>query len=348
MKISFNSNPSRQEWGQLLKETPDNNFSLSWLYGEVSREKYGQISMYPLRVIASVAGQPRLMVQARVREKRIAPGVSITHVLYGSFFGTGIGSLGQDGKTEILPQLMAHIRKTVSRRSHPLFYQTHTVILRNGDALSHLMKDMGASFEKMYTPILNLAQGKDAIWQNMKSLGRQSIRQGKQREVTVEEISNEEGIEIFYRMEKLYKDSRWFETEDSFRRHLKTLIDSGNIRLFLAKVNDNFTSAMALVTYEDKMAYAIGAMDRDFQWHRPSNVLQWEVIKWGIRNGYSEYDMMGIHISKDDPTYSIGKFKASFGPEIRHLSVFSLSNLKIFGFNNPFLLALAKLVRKQK
>jgi lipid II:glycine glycyltransferase (peptidoglycan interpeptide bridge formation enzyme) len=79
----------------------------------------------------------------------------------------------------------------------------------------------------------------------------------------------------------------------------------------------NKPAAGAIITvYNNKMFYYQGASDYELtKESQATNLLQYEIIKYGKTNNYIQYDLGGadLHLTKESPLYGVYSFKKSFG-----------------------------------
>jgi lipid II:glycine glycyltransferase (peptidoglycan interpeptide bridge formation enzyme) len=80
-------------------------------------------------------------------------------------------------------------------------------------------------------------------------------------------------------------------------------------------------------------------MKKRFNAYRPSNLLQWNIIKWANNSGYTQYNMVWAPLP-GYPEYSITRFKLGFGGCLKEVHIYfkKQSNPRYFFYkiNNIF------------
>jgi peptidoglycan pentaglycine glycine transferase (the second and third glycine) len=85
---------------------------------------------------------------------------------------------------------------------------------------------------------------------------------------------------------------------------------------------DKIIMAGALfITYANEITYLFSGAYREYMNFNAQYRIQWEMIKYGLSNGYKRYNFGGIsgHFDKDDPIYGIYAFKRGFNGNVEEL-----------------------------
>jgi lipid II:glycine glycyltransferase (peptidoglycan interpeptide bridge formation enzyme) len=93
--------------------------------------------------------------------------------------------------------------------------------------------------------------------------------------------------------------------------------DPGRLRLFLATKDDDVLAATTLVTVGRHAWYSYGASTTASRDLRPSNAVQWAMIRAAHESGCTVYDLRGIGdaLASDDPLFGLIRFKLGTGGE---------------------------------
>lgn len=81
----------------------------------------------------------------------------------------------------------------------------------------------------------------------------------------------------------------------------------GKLRVLLAMYQGTVVAGGLFLVGPDTIYFCDGASLREFGHVRANNLVQWEVIRWGARDRFRTYDMVGANIA------SIARFKRGFG-----------------------------------
>lgn len=172
-----------------------------------------------------------------------------------------------------------------------------------------------------WTQIIDLTKTEEELLKNLHPKTRYNIGLAKKRGVVITEMTNEEGFEIF---QKLY-----FETckRQGYRGHdneyhkivFETLKDKiGHI--FVANyVENGKTTPLAsyhVFTFNDVMYYVYGGSSLEHKNVMAPNLLMWEVIQFGKKNGFSTFDMWGSSppdYDRNNPWGGFTRFKEGYG-----------------------------------
>ena len=102
---------------------------------------------------------------------------------------------------------------------------------------------------------------------------------------------------------------------------LKSQVSAADDRIGEAKELKNKYGNKAIMAgamfmlYGDEIVYLFSGTRTDFMTLKSQYLLQWDIMKYGIKNGYSLHNFYGINgrIEKDDDRYGVYTFKRSFG-----------------------------------
>ncbi|OCC14659.1 hypothetical protein DBT_1974 [Dissulfuribacter thermophilus] len=171
--------------------------------------------------------------------------------------------------------------------------------------------DSSWKVSKPETLILSLDRTQEDLWKSFEGRARTAIRKAIKSGVNVHLIHNpEKELDTFYEM-----------LEEVHRRHGRKPVFPKKFYESIFKVNSEYASlygaeyngkwiAMAFILkYKNWMNYHSAGSLRAFRQLGANNLLQWEIIKDGLRAEYILYDLgggSGIH--------GIEKFKMAFRP----------------------------------
>ena len=113
--------------------------------------------------------------------------------------------------------------------------------------------------------------------------------------------------------------------------------------LFLAKYKDQTLVAWILFVYKDTLYYPYGASSNEHREAMASNLMMWEVIKFGKKLVLKKFDMWGAlsnNPDRNDSWYGFHRFKEGYAP--KHIESVGSFDLVI----NPMLYQLYKILDK--
>ena len=99
-----------------------------------------------------------------------------------------------------------------------------------------------------------------------------------------------------------------------FEAAFDVLLPRGMIKFVIARVGPVAVACSAELLYKDTIYGWYGGSDRSYSSYIPNDLLMWNVLEWGARNGYHVYDFGGA--GKPEEAYGVRAFKAKFGGEL--------------------------------
>ena len=81
------------------------------------------------------------------------------------------------------------------------------------------------------------------------------------------------------------------------------------------------------MTYGDELVYLFSGSDGDYLFFGGQYLVQWDMIKYAIRNNFKKYNFYGINgnFSKEDKRHGLYEFKKGFdGTVIEYIGDFDL------------------------
>lgn len=162
--------------------------------------------------------------------------------------------------------------------------------------------------------VIPLDFSRDSILQTFSESSRRAVRRA-QKLGTVVRAS--EDYERFYRiLEKNLRLRHGVKPTHSLEElQLLHRIYPDDIRLFAAYHDEKMVAGVVMFVCNQKVVLAFYiSHDDDFQQFRGVNLLFYEIIDWGITNGYDFLDF-GIFTVNEDPNWGLARFKESFGAQ---------------------------------
>jgi len=152
----------------------------------------------------------------------------------------------------------------------------------------------------------------EKIFEQFKPEGRTAARRSKKLGVTIRET---EDLDAFYTILKKNLSLRHQVKPTHTLEELKKLhkIFPDRVIQFGAYLENQMIAGVTNFICNDRVMLAFYiSHDDDFQKYRPVNSLFYEIIHWAILNHFQYLDF-GIFTVNEDPNWSLGKFKESFG-----------------------------------
>ena len=156
---------------------------------------------------------------------------------------------------------------------------------------------------------------------NMHQKTRYNLRLAEKRGVEIIEDSSEVGFEDYWKlMEETTKRQGFFAHGKEYHCKMwQTMTESGMGHLFKAVYEGKTLTAWMVFILNDTIYYPYGASSNENREVMASNLMMWEVIRYGKKQGCRLFDMWGsLGPTPDikDPWYGFHKFKQGYGAEL--------------------------------
>jgi len=176
----------------------------------------------------------------------------------------------------------------------------------------------GFAYEDHLDILFDLSESEDDLWKGMKNSCRKNINKSYRNNIKVEEINlgdNKLLIESFNILKNVYLRIKLpFPDKTLFENAVKYLCNKKYLHTQGAFLQDELIGIRILLCYK-KILYDwyAGAKD-EFLSYKPNDILPWEIMKWGIKNGYEMFDFGGA--GKPDIPYGVRDYKLKFGGKL--------------------------------
>ena len=222
--------------------------------------------------------------------------------------------------------------KNVAKHNNCIFIQIEPNIFQS-DKTKHDLLALGFSpsahplFTK-YSFQLDLTKSEDELLKNMSQKTRYNIRVAQKHGVTVNEESSdaaftsylqltEETItrQKFFAHTKKYHTLMW-ETLKNLKKYDQNKLQA---HLFIASLNQQPLTAWIIFIFHDMIYYPYGASSSQHRDAMSSNLMMWNVIKYGKKLGLKIFDMwgsLGPNPDTKDPWFGFNRFKQGYGPQL--------------------------------
>ena len=171
------------------------------------------------------------------------------------------------------------------------------------------------------TLFLDLTQSLDDLLANFESKTRYNIRLSVRKGVQVKEMTNIEGVDIFYKIyiETAKRDTFIIHPYEYYKRVVEKLADKGMVHIFFAYYRGKPIAGVYIFSFGHKIWYMYGASLNKYRNVMPNQAIHWEVIKWAKEKGYKTYDLWGIPVNPHPkhPLFGVYRFKKGFGGELK-------------------------------
>jgi lipid II:glycine glycyltransferase (peptidoglycan interpeptide bridge formation enzyme) len=191
-----------------------------------------------------------------------------------------------------------------------------------GEAISKKLVSSPHPLFPDWTQILPLNHNTEELLKKMKSKTRYNIKIAIKNGVTVAEETDNEGYTSF---EKLYFDTVNRQTYHGHNREYHRIVftkmrEGAIAHILVARYKNEPLAAYELFLFKDKLYYPYGGSSANHKNTMASNLLMFEAIKFGIKNGATEFDMWGSappNFSKKTSWSGFTRFKEGYGTQYK-------------------------------
>jgi len=301
----------------------DNNFSL---------EKFNQLATHPLQSWEWGEARKKMGIEVlRLGEFKKDQLVNIFQLTFHKIPLTNlkIGYLPRSvyPSEEILEFLFDYAKKnhTIFIKFEP-YVENYKFKIKNLELIKNSKFKIINSSHPLFpewTMILDLKKSEEELLKEMKSKTRYNIRLAEKKGVTVKEMSDNKGFEIF---SKLYFDTckkqQYFGHTKKYHQIIWETLKNSQAHILVAFFKNTPLAAYELFYFNNIFYYPYGGTALEYRNLMGSNLLMWEVIKLGKKLGADTFDMwgsLGPNYDPNDPWAGFTRFKEGYNAKFTQM-----------------------------
>lgn len=141
--------------------------------------------------------------------------------------------------------------------------------------------------------IIHLDPNPDVVEEKLHKMHVRNIKTAKKRGVEIVHGTSLEFLDSFYAMHLQTRSRQGVPIQPRifFNRLRTDVLEKGLGFISMAQKDGKNIAGAVYLHYKNTLVYKYGASLAEFQKLRPNNLLFWEAIEWGCKNGYSQLDM---------------------------------------------------------
>lgn len=227
-------------------------------------------------------------------------------------YGGTLCKMNEDGKRALAAVLIDH-KRTTGRGV--LFTE-----LRHQNDLSEYLpvySQCGFEYQEQLNYLVDLTGSEEEVFGRIGARTRKHIRREQKKGlVVVEQAQHFEQVKLVYNMlVKSYLEAQVPIADISlFEAAFKILLPLNMVKFWLVRNGDETIASSVELLYKDIVYGWYGGVNRAYSHLNPSELLTWEILKWGAQNGYRTYDFGGAGIPNEK--YGVRDFKSKFGGQL--------------------------------
>lgn len=250
-------------------------------------------------------------------------------------------SIGYIPKGKLPSKELLTMLKELGKQHNCIFIQLEPDVIKNSvqewnPLILGLQPAAHPLFTK-YTFLIDLTKTEEELLKNMHAKTRYNIRVAQKHGVVVTEDNSEKSFthylhlteettkrQKFYAHTKHYHTLMWETLKNQKPEINNHHFNNLRAHLFTAQYKPAEGKELTLTSYilfvfHDTLYYPYGASSNQYRNVMASNLLMWEVIRFGKRLGLTRFDMWGAvspDTPKDNPWQGFHRFKEGYGPTL--------------------------------
>lgn len=189
----------------------------------------------------------------------------------------------------------------------------------------HLEKSAHPLFTR-FTFELDLSKSEEELLQQMSQKTRYNVRLAQKKGVTVSEESSTEAFNAYLHLvQETTRRQGFYAHDETYHRNQWQMLGQSDANtssqkiahLFTARYQEKILVAWIVFLFHDVLYYPYGASSDEHRDVMASNLVMWEVMKWGKAHGAKRFDLwgaLGPDPDPQDPWYGFHRFKQGYGP----------------------------------
>ncbi len=179
----------------------------------------------------------------------------------------------------------------------------------------------GKSLFTKYSFCLDISKSEEEILKGMHPKTRYNTRLAEKKGVVIVEDGSEEGFEDYWKlMDETTKRQKFYAHGKGYHQKMwRAMKESGMGHLMKAVYEGKVLTTWVLLVLNGVLYYPYGASSNEGREVMPSNLMMWDAIKFGKKQGCNSFDMwgsLGPEPDIKDPWYGFHRFKMGYGPEL--------------------------------
>lgn len=170
-----------------------------------------------------------------------------------------------------------------------------------------------------YSFVLDLTLPEDELLAKLHPKTRYNLRLAEKKGVQVAVDDSPASFSWFLKLlfeETVVRQGFFSHTPDYFKKLWSVLNPAGIAHLLRAYSGKQTLAVFMAFVFNNKLYYPYGASTRESKKLMAPNLLMWELIRWGKKQGLKDFDMwgaLGPNPNANDPWFGFHRFKAGYG-----------------------------------
>lgn len=184
--------------------------------------------------------------------------------------------------------------------------------------LDGVLQRCGYQASPLHTILVGLSRPEEDLWRALDGNARTGVRKGQKAGVSVVAATAREQWQAFAEVHWAHcRGKGTVPLSQAALEHLQDhLLPAGLCRLLLGMLAGRCVSGMLFLAHGDTMLLYAAASDQRFLDASPNDLLMWEAMRWGSRQGLRWLDLHDTDPREGSPLYGLHRFKSKWGGEL--------------------------------
>ena len=308
VELNIVSEGDAEEWDRLVDSSPHGTIFHTWKWLKIA-EKHTNLKLYP--IINYKGTEPIGIIPLFYKKKIIKMVFSPPPYAAIPYLGPVLkdyDKLKEDKRLSFLSDLQREIDNFIFSELKANYV---SISLPPGMLDCRPFIWTGYQINPFFNYIFDLSKGPEHIWAQFKKRLRQDIERAKRKEIYVEEGSKDELYFIYNAIVERYKrQNRAVYMPKSYLSDLYDKFYPNNLRIFVAKYENEPVGGLVALCYKNKISFWIGSAKSNVEGVSPNDLAHWEAIKWACEQGFKYCEEIGAG------TERLVQFKAKYNPTL--------------------------------
>lgn len=241
------------------------------------------------------------------------------HKIPHTSFNIGYLPKGDMPTKEILEKLIE-----IGKRENCIFIQIEPNVESSENLISKIKDlDLVPAAHPLFTKynfVLDITKDEEELLKNMHPKTRYNVRVAQKHGVVVVEDNSDSAFENYLKLTwETTKRQGFYAHSKNYHRLMWSTLKGNMAHLFLAKYKGKVLTSWIVFVFKDTLYYPYGASSSEHREVMASNLMMWEVIRWGKEKGLKKFDMwgaLGPNPDKNDSWYGFHRFKEGYGGKL--------------------------------
>lgn len=181
--------------------------------------------------------------------------------------------------------------------------------------------------------LIDLSGTQEDLWNRQKRTVRANVKRAAKRGLSVEEAKTWDQWLEFYKVYAEHTHRKGISSMDLafFRQLYEQFLPKGMAKLLVALHEGSVIAGSVLLCYDKVVSDHILSSDERYESYYPNDLLLWNALSWGNRNGFSTFDFDDTWPDPASPYHGIHRYKEKWGGQLVQKDIYYQGRLYICG-----------------